>query len=56
VQILFIENHVVFAATVVMKFLGQHSVTVVPSLQAAREALRAGAFDVMLVDYDLDDG
>jgi len=55
-KILFIENHAVFAATVVQQFLTTHSVMIVPSLKAAGEALRAGGFDAVLVDYDLDDG
>jgi len=55
-KILFVENHAVFAATVVSKFLTHHAVTIVPELAAAREALRAGDFEAVLVDYDLDDG
>jgi atypical dual specificity phosphatase len=55
-KILFVENHAVFAANVIRQFLPQHSVTVEPSLSAARQALEAGSFDLLLVDYDLDDG
>ena len=55
-NILFVENHAVFAANVTRQFLSQHSVTVVPSLHAARQALEVGHFDLLLVDYDLDDG
>ena len=55
-NILYVENHAVFADTVKQKFLSKHSVTVVPSLSEAREKIRANKFDVLLVDYDLDDG
>jgi CheY-like chemotaxis protein len=55
-KILYVENHAVFAANVIGKFLPQHAVTVAPSLTAARRALDAGGFDLLLVDYDLDDG
>ena len=55
-KILFVENHGVFAATVISQFLSRHSVTVVPSLSAAGLALGNGSFDLLLVDYDLDDG
>ena len=55
-NILYVENHAVFAATVVGKFLPRHTVTVVTSLVAAREALALNAFEIVSVDYDLDDG
>lgn len=55
-KILFVENHAVFAANVVREFLSRHTVTVVPSIAAARQARGAGSFDVVLIDYDLDDG
>jgi len=55
-RIVYVENHEVFAANVIRQFLSQHSVTVVPSLSAARQALETGSFDLLLVDYDLDDG
>jgi DNA-binding response OmpR family regulator len=55
-KILYVENHAAFADTVKQKFLSQHSVTVVPTLSAAREKIRDAVFDVLLVDYDLDDG
>ena len=56
VNILFVENHAVFAANVVREFLSRHTVTVVPSIAAARQARVAASFDVVLIDYDLDDG
>lgn len=55
-NILYVENHAVFVATVTRQFLSKHSVTVVPSLSSARQALANAVFDVLLVDYDLDDG
>src|SRR6266850_860516 len=55
-KILYVENHSVFAANVTQKFLSQHSVSIVPSLSSARQAMVAARFDLLLVDYDLDDG
>lgn len=55
-NILYVENHAVFAETVKQRFLSAHSVTVVPSLTAARNAIASATFDLLLVDYDLDDG
>lgn len=50
-KILYIENHDVFAANVIRLFLAQHDVILVPSIARALET-----FDLMLVDFDLDDG
>lgn len=55
-KILYVENHAVFAANVISQFLSRHSVMVAPSLAEARKALGTGSFDLLLVDYDLDDG
>jgi DNA-binding response OmpR family regulator len=55
-KILFVENHFVFAKQVTTHFLSAHQVTVVPSLSEARASLAANQFDLLLVDYDLDDG
>jgi atypical dual specificity phosphatase len=55
-RILYVENHAVFAANVINQFLAQHAVTVASSLTEARRALEVGSFDLLLVDYDLDDG
>lgn len=54
--ILFVENYPRFANITVKTFLSAHTVTVVPSVAAARQALSTTVFDVVLVDYDLDDG
>jgi DNA-binding response OmpR family regulator len=55
-KILFVENHSIFAKQVIDCFLSAHQVTVAPSLAAAREELNMNDYDVMLVDFDLDDG
>ena len=56
VNILYLENHAVFAEQVSRQFLSAHRVTVVPSLSAGRSALASGSYDLVLSDYDLDDG
>jgi CheY-like chemotaxis protein len=56
VNILWVENHPHFARLAARSFLAGHEVRVVPSLAEARTALAASRFDVVLVDYDLDDG
>jgi DNA-binding response OmpR family regulator len=53
-RILFVENHQLFAETVVAQFLADHVVVIVPSVSAAIEAVRRTSFDVVLLDYDLD--
>jgi len=55
-KILFVENHARFAAATVKAFLALHDVTVVASVAAARGVFDNDNFDVLLVDYDLDDG
>ena len=55
-KILFVENHAIFAQQAVIHFLSAHQVTVVPSLSMARSSLTADQFDLLLVDFDLDDG
>lgn len=54
-RILYVENHAIFATTVVAEFLRGHDVTVAPTAAEARAHLQRAAFDVILVDYDLDD-
>ena len=56
VNILFVENHAVFADQVTRQFLSSYRVTVVPSLMAARSAVTSGNYQLILSDYDLDDG
>jgi DNA-binding response OmpR family regulator len=55
-KVLYVENHARFAKLTTAQFLASHEVTVVPSVVAARHALAQSTFDVVLVDYDLDDG
>ncbi|MGA3267309.1 MAG: response regulator [Verrucomicrobiota bacterium] len=55
-KILFVENHAIFAEQVCHQFLAGHLVRVVSNLAAAREALAAESYDLLIVDYDLDDG
>jgi len=55
-NVLYLENHALFAAQVTRQFLSDYNVTVVPSLSAARERWKSAAFDLVLADYDLDDG
>jgi CheY-like chemotaxis protein len=54
-HILFVDNHARFARIVSQQFLSSHEVTVVPSPAAARSALQQRSFQVVLLDYDLDD-
>lgn len=55
-NILWVENHQRFSQIAVSRFLPDHRVTVVPSLAAARQILATEQFNIVLVDYDLDDG
>jgi CheY-like chemotaxis protein len=55
-KILYVENHAIFAQQVISQFLKTHQITVAPSLAAARQVLASEAFDLVLCDYDLDDG
>jgi DNA-binding NarL/FixJ family response regulator len=54
-ELLWVENHPHFVLAA-RRFLAGYSVKVVPSLSAARAALAKARFDVVLVDFDLDDG
>ncbi len=55
-NILYLENHAVFAEQVTQRFLADHRIVVVPSISEAREALQRATFDLIFSDYDLDDG
>ncbi len=55
-RILFIENHDQFASVVIRAFLSKHEVTVVPDITSALDCFDNNEYDVLLVDYDLDDG
>lgn len=55
-RILFVENHATFAQQVCPAFLRNDEVTVTPSLAQARDLLAGAPWDVLLIDFDLDDG
>jgi len=55
-DILWVENNARFLMAVRNLFLQGHSSTVVGNLADARKLLAERAFDVILLDYDLDDG
>ena len=55
-RILYVENHEIFANQVTSLFLSQHDISIVASLAAARRALKTETFEMVLLDYDLDDG
>lgn len=55
-RILYVENHVIFAQQVCQQFLSAHQVKVVSTLALARQALADEQFDLLIADYDLDDG
>jgi CheY-like chemotaxis protein len=54
-KILYVENHDIFAKTVIDEFLSDYSVTVVPTVAAALDAITNDSFDLFIVDYDLED-
>lgn len=55
-KILFVENHPVFARLTAKRLLSSHLVRIVPSVSLALKSLETEHFDVILIDYDLDDG
>ncbi len=55
-KILYIENHEIFAKTVCNLFLSNDEVNLAPSIALAKSLLKANHFDIVLVDFDLDDG
>jgi DNA-binding response OmpR family regulator len=55
-RVLLVENHELFARTVVEAFLSDCDVTVCGSVDAATRLASAEQYDAILVDYDLDDG
>jgi DNA-binding response OmpR family regulator len=54
-RVLFVENHHVFAETVIDQFLQDYEVVLAPTVAEAKAVLTQ-SFDVVLVDYDLPDG
>jgi len=55
-NILFVENHAVFAKIVTETLLSQHRVTIALTLSEAWAFISEKEYDVVLVDFDLDDG
>jgi DNA-binding response OmpR family regulator len=55
-RILFVEDHLDFAKTVIREFLEGQDVEIATTVQAARGLLSTHLFDVLLVDHDLPDG
>jgi two-component system response regulator TctD len=55
-RILFVEDHLDFAKTVIREFLDGQEVEIAPTVHAARGLLSTRQFDVLLVDHDLPDG
>jgi DNA-binding response OmpR family regulator len=55
-RILFVDNHPEFTAIVVPTFLAADTVVIVPTIAEAKQCFASASFDVVLVDYDLDDG
>ena len=55
-NILWVENHQRFSQVAIKSFLAAHDVTVAPSVVAARQCLSETDFDLVMLDYDLDDG
>lgn len=55
-KILYVENHESFAKSVIQTFLPDHDVMICPTVAEALSLLGQSAWDVVLIDYDLDDG
>lgn len=55
-KLLYIENHPIFAKTVCQSFLKEHDIDIIPSIKEAAQKIRNEDYDIVLVDYDLDDG
>ncbi len=55
-KILFVENNLSFAEIVIGQFLSKYEVTVVSEIRKALAELEREHYDIILADYDLDDG
>lgn len=55
-KILYVENNHSFANVVCKCFLKNHNITIVPTIREAKQTIEQLNFDILLVDYDLDDG
>ena len=54
-KILYVENHPAFVAAVTREFLRDHEVDVIPTVEGAKQR-SIEQYDLILCDYDLDDG
>ncbi len=55
-RVLYVDDHTPFRAVVQRRFLIGHEVVGAADLAEARQRLKEGDFDVILVDYQLSDG
>lgn len=55
-KILYVENHKYFIEAVCTEFLSNNEVHDAPSVKQAIDAYDSEIYDLVLVDYDLDDG
>lgn len=55
-KILLIENHAEFSKAIVKEFLSTYDVEIATSIMEAKERLVESSFDLIMSDYDLDDG
>ena len=55
-NILYVENNLNFFNAVRREFLSEHNIVNFPTIKEALAELHEKKFDLILVDYDLDDG
>ena len=55
-KLLMLENHPHFANAVIKEFLHEHDVMVIPTVSDAKTIITEKSFDLILSDFDLDDG
>lgn len=55
-KLLYVENHDTFARVVSNEFLDEDEITVAKTIEVAWNYFTENNYDVVLVDYDLDDG
>ena len=55
-KVLYIENHQKFSSLISKHLLSEHFVVVAPSIAEATLKISEEFFDLVLLDYDLDDG
>ena len=55
-NVLYVENNVHFYNAVKKEFFSEYKLSSVPTIREAIEELAENQYDLVLVDYDLDDG